>query len=165
MMLKNPSVTRLMVASAYLCEEGTRFPLELEEQLAQGESGIRFSCSSEFIQLWGMQTCSAAWGEGRACGKTGKTATEPCVCFGRGKKSTDVASCCLTQALEGRWLSVSESSETISSFSHSAASCLQALAKVLAGYAVETRCCIADRLCSVLLADSQIHVKPPSVWA
>ena len=74
--------------------------------------------------------------------------------FWEGKKSTDAASCCV---LEGRWLSVGESSETIGSFSHNAVSCLQVLINVLAGYAAKMSCCVADRLCSVLLADSQIY--------
>lgn len=70
------------------------------------------------------------------------------------KESTDAASC-LVQSLESRWLSVGESSEATGSFSHNAASCLQVLIKVLAGYAAEMSCCIADRLCSVSLADAK----------
>lgn len=66
MMVKNSSVTRLKLASAYLHEEGINFLLELEEQLAQGESGIWFPCSSESIWPWGMRTCPASRGEGRA---------------------------------------------------------------------------------------------------
>lgn len=51
----------------------------------------------------------------------------------------------------GDFLLVNQARE--SSLSHSVVSCLQVLIKVLAGYAAERSCCIADRLCSVLLAE------------
>lgn len=81
------------------------------------------------------------------------------------ENGTAVASWCIVPSLEGRRISAGASSETISSISLNAVSCLQALVKVVAGYAAERSCCIADRLCSVLLADSQTHVKQPAVWA